>query len=45
MRLPIKLQFCSFRWKPYALNFGGQGGSGTNFEWLGIRLSLWWRFD
>jgi len=37
----MKICFCKFRLKPYALKFGGFGGSGTKYEWFGVSI---WRF-
>jgi len=36
----IALKLCKFRMKPYALCYGGCGGHGIGYEWLGIRLEI-----
>lgn len=35
-----RLQRCPYRRQPFRLEFGGAGGAGVNYEWLGIRLHL-----
>ena len=36
----MKIKLCRFRWKFYALRYGGAGGHGIAFEWLGVRLVI-----
>src|SRR4249920_912220 len=32
----IALRLCPFRWRFYALRYGGHGGHGIGYEWLGV---------
>lgn len=34
----VFVNLTTFRWKPYVLAFGGYGGFGSRFEWLGISV-------
>lgn len=36
----IRLELCKFRTEFYALNYGGAGGYGIRYEWLGLCLRI-----
>jgi hypothetical protein len=36
----IGLELCKFRTGFYALNYGGAGGYGIRYEWLGLSLKI-----
>lgn len=36
----ITIHTCTFRRKFYRLSFGGAGGYGTSYEWLGVAIRV-----
>lgn len=38
----IDVTLCPFRWQFRAFNFGGSGGSGTMFQWLGLSVNFYY---
>ena len=36
----MALKRCKLRWLLYALRYGGYGGYGIGYEWLGVRLEI-----